>query len=69
MRDMLTLPYSLLLCVVVCYPAGLGGLGLAVLSFPLSIKVMFNFRKGLKDKCKWSLMKLTTARRCGLHVW
>ena len=47
-------------CVCVCVshhcsllPAGTSGVVLVVLSFLLSIKVIFNFGKGLKAKCKW----------------
>ena len=47
-------------CVCVCVnhhcsllPAGASGVVLVVLSFLLSIKVIFNFGKGLKAKCRW----------------
>ena len=54
--------YVVCVCVCACVcgpsllsllPAGVSGVVLVVLSFPLSIKVMFNFGKGLKAKCRW----------------
>ena len=47
-------------CAYVCVshhcsllPAGASGVVLVMLSFLLSIKVIFNFGKGLKAKCRW----------------